>query len=204
MGWLDRFRKESKRGESVHLKGLPDPVFLGNFLVFNILAEKFGLKEERLAEFISSLPENIQELTKVWIFFYLAWLFKTYANSRYGTEFTNKLLLQAKSKLIKADKVVDGHGPGLSDMLEFWFSHLDEATNSIGTEVNGQEVPFEVFAALAFMALDPGSPFYRNASATTNMVEFDVGTALASAKDEAMKFIQASVDIGRPVEENLA
>ena len=202
MGWLDRFRKESKRRRSVHTKGLPDPVLLGNFLVFNILSKKFGIKEERLAEFTLDLPENIQGLTKVWILFYLAWLFKTYVNSKYGTEFTYKLLLHTKSKLKKADEVVGNEGTGLSDILEFWFSNLDKATNSIGTEINGQEVPFEVFAALAFMALDPGSPFYKNTSATTNMVEFDIGTALALAKDEAMKFIQASVDIGGAIEEN--
>jgi len=87
---------------------------------------------------------------------------------------------------------------GLGGTFSFWLGRLDDSTSNAGTKVEGMEVPFEVFAAMTFLALDESSPCYK--STETNGVEFDVGMALAAAKDAALPLIQNSVDIGGPVE----
>ena len=200
MGWFERLKGKlaTQSKPQFRAEGPPDAKFLGDFLAYQFLGDRFGLKEERFAQHVSDLPEKLRDLTKLWILFYLSWLFKMYAASKYGQGFASELLTQAKERFKKAESIEKGI-EGLDTTFEFWLSRLDDSTSHIGTEVNGVEVPFEVFAAMAFLALDASSPFYK--STDTNKIEFDVGIALAAAKDDAMALIKNSIEIGGPVKE---
>ena len=160
------------------------------------LNDDFGLKEEQFKQFAAEVPEELKDLTKLWTLFYLSWIFKLFAASKYGQEFSDQLLAQVSEQFQKAESL---GVEGLGSAFDFWLDRLDDSTKLAGTELEGVEVPFEVFAAMAFLALDASSPYYK--STETNRVEFDVAIAFASAKDAALPFIQSSVDLGGPVEE---
>lgn len=200
MGWFTKLKGKftKEKAPQFRPKGPPDPKFLGDFLAYQFLGDHFGLQEQQIDGFVSELPEEVRELTKLWILFYLSWLFKLYAASKYGQEFADDLVGQAKERFRKAETIQEGM-KGIDRTFEFWLNRLDDSTSHVGTEVQGVEVPFEVFAAMAFLALDASSPYYK--STDTNKIEFDVGIALAAAKDEAMSLIENSVDLGGPIEE---
>jgi hypothetical protein len=177
--------------------GPPDAKFLGDFLVYQFLKDRFGLQEQQLEGFVAKVPNELRELTKLWILFYLSWLFKLYAGSKYGNEFAEELQTQIKKRFEKVEHI-DDEMKGVGQTFEFWMERLDAQTPYANTKVQEIEVPFEVFAAMAFLALDESSPFYK--SPDTNNVEFDVGMAFESAKDETKSLIQNSIDLGGPVE----
>ena len=203
MGWFDKFRVKMNEETILRSEERPDPVFLGDFLVFNLLKPfpKFNIEEERLDELTLNLPENIRDLAKGWTMIYLAWLYKVYAFTKYGMEFTNRLLLEVREKLQKATNYEIN---GLWPILEYWFKNLDSATDNIGTQIDDVEVPYEVFAALAFIVLDSDSPYYKNPHPEPNTIGFDVGFILASVAQESKQVIQGLVDIGGPIEEILS
>ncbi|MCK4828751.1 hypothetical protein KA005_74155 [bacterium] len=200
MGWFSKLKGKFSKQQEPQFRpvGPPDAKFLGDFLVYQFLGDRFGLQEQQLEGFVAEVPNELRELTKLWILFYLSWLFKLYAASKYGNEFAEDLQAQIKERFEKAESIEDKM-KGIGQTFEFWMERLDDSTSHADTKVKGMEVPFEVFAAMAFLALDASSPFYK--STDTNNVEFDVGIAFASAKDEAMALIQNSVDLGGPVEE---
>jgi len=200
MGWFSKLKGKFSKQQEPQFRpvGPPDPKFLGDFLVYQFLGDRFGLQEQQLEGFVAEAPNELRELTKLWILFYLSWLFKLYAASKYGNEFAEELQAQIKERFEKAESIED-EMKGIGQTFEFWMERLDDATSHADTKLQGVEVPFEVFAAMAFLALDASSPFYK--SRDTNNVEFDVGIAFASAKDEAMVLIKNSVDLGGPVEE---
>lgn len=184
-------------GTGAQTKGTPDPLFLADFLVSNLLQprQKFNVRSERLTEALTNLPENVRELVRGWTKIYLAWLFKTYALKRYGVEFTNTLVQIVREKLQEEG----GEAKKLWSALEYWFTNLDNVTDRVGTSVDHWEIPFEVLVALCFMIFDADSPYYRKPSGETNMVEFDIGFILGSAAREAKQIIQQTIDAGRPV-----
>lgn len=201
MGWLSTLKKRLSEEKTPEFrpKGPPSPEFLGVFLVYHFLQkDHFGLKEDQFKEFAAELPEELKGLTKVWTLYYLSWVYKIYAESKYGHEFTHQLLKKAVEEFEKAESLQNGL-EGLGNTFSFWLSQLDDSTSHTGTKVEGMEVPFEAFAAMTFLALDESSPYYK--SPETNGVELDVAIAFASAKIAALPLIQGSVNIGSPVEE---
>jgi hypothetical protein len=176
--------------------GPPDPRFLGDFLVYTFLENHFELTEEQFQQFASELPGELKDLTKLWTLFYLSWIFKMYAASKFGQRFSDQLVTQAAEGFQKAESM---GLEGLDITFNFWLNRLDDSTSHIGTEVEGVEIPFEVYAAMAFLALDESSPYYK--STETDGVEIKLATAFSSAKDAALPLIQSSVDIGTSVEE---
>jgi len=191
MGWLDKLKRKNPSEDRARRKGSPDPVVLGNFLVVNLLGEAFGISEARSAALVAPLPEALRRLVALWIRIYLAWLFRVHASARYGREFGVLLIAQARAKLQQAESLHSHELADLGATVDFWFDALDNATSRMGTTVAGQEIPFDVFAALSFLALDPGSPFYQNRDPKTDGVEFDIGIALASAREDAMPTIES-------------
>jgi hypothetical protein len=184
--------------EEVRTKEPPDPMFLGDLLVINLLKpdHKFNIKEERLTEALSSLPDSIRDMVKDWVVIYLAWLFKARTLKKHGQEFTNRFLTYVREALERTA----GEAEGLWPVLEYWFANLDNVTDRAGKTVSHWEVPFEVLVAWCFMVFDTKSPYYRNPSAETNMVEFDIGFVLGSAAQEAKQTFQLTIDQGGPVE----
>jgi len=200
MGWFSKLKEQLTKQQEPQFRpvGAPDPKFLGDFLVYQFLGDKFRLQEQQLEGFVAELPQELKDLTKLWILFYLSWLFKLYAASKYGNEFADELQAHIKERFKKFESI-KVEMEGIGQTFEFWMDRLNDCTSHAGTEVQGMEVPFEVIAAIAFLVLDASSPFYK--STDTAKVEFDVGIAFESAKAETMAFIQKSVDIGGPVEE---
>jgi len=78
MGWFERLKGKLAEQSKPQFRagGPPDAKFLGDFLVYQFLDYRFGLKEEQFAQYVSDLPEELRDLTKLWILFYLSWLFK--------------------------------------------------------------------------------------------------------------------------------
>lgn len=176
-------------------KEQPRPDALGEFLIANLVKpkQKFNIEEERLIEVVSCLPENLRDMVKGWIVVYLAWLFKVYTLKRHGKEFMEKLLAVVQDRL---QKISDDKIKELWPTLEYWFTNLDKARCGGGKAAADWEVPFEVYAALCFMVFDKESPYYKNPSAETNMIEFDIGFILGSAAREAKQTIQEAIDLG--------
>jgi len=149
MGWLSNLkgRLSGDKAPKFSTTGSPDPKFLGDFMVYQFLGDHFGLKEEQFQQYASELPAELKGLTKLWTLFYLSWLFKLYAASKYGQEFSHQLLTQAEDRFKKAESLQEG-AEGLASAVTFWFGRLDDSTSHVGTKVEGTEVPFEVFAAM--------------------------------------------------------
>lgn len=177
MGWLNKLKSRlwQSKEPRFRMKGPPDPAFLGDFLVYQLLGDRFGLKEDSLVECVAEVPVDLREMTKLWILFYVAWLYKLYAASKYGQEFADELVSQAKQTLTKAASLAEGL-EGIDSAFQFWFDRLDDSTDHVGTKVQETEIPFEVFAALAFLTMDIESPFYKTTE--TNSTEFDVASAM--------------------------
>jgi len=178
------------KAEATLSSSVPDPKLLGDFLVYQLCTNKFNIGS-KLDNFVKELPENLQEVTESWIVIYLSWLYKTYAATKHGDLFTKKMLQQVCERLNRSESL--NKEGNFWKTFEFWFDKIDNATSMIGTEIKGTEVPFEVFVAMSFMASDAGSPYYKQKDFQDN--EFDVATALAVAKDEAMTFIQNTIDL---------
>src|SRR5713226_8629407 len=91
---------------------------------------------------------------------------------------------------------VEGYdGASFRRALEFWFDKLDSATTSLGAKFQDVEIPFEVFAAWTFLALDPDSP-YQGKSELPNRLDLAVADCLQKAKSAVMPLIKFSVEIG--------
>ena len=103
----------------------------------------------------------------------------------------------SRARLKKAEQLDPEH-PRLRETLDFWFTHLDGVTKHLGTKVGEFEVPLEYFAALVFLLLEEGSPYYGNKE-IHDKTELDVAEVLASAKDMAQNLIETCVAIGGPI-----
>jgi hypothetical protein len=152
-----------------------------------------------MEECVAELPNELREMTKFWILSYLSWILKAYAGSKYGDRFAEDLQTHAIKRFEKGESL-NPELQGLSYNFKFWMEHIEDNTHRAGVEVvEGVEIPFEVFVAMSFLALDEGSPFYH-AENIDGGLDFDVGIALELAKEKTIKLIAKAVDVGRPVE----
>jgi len=129
----------------------------------------------------------------------LAWTFRTLSAARYGQEFSQRMTSESL-RLLEKLRTIEPERGDLGSQLSFWFTTLDSATQHAGTKVMEVEVPVEYFAALAFLALDQASPYYRNGSVgdDTKLV-LDVADVLQSTRTAALGLLQSCVEIGGPV-----
>lgn len=175
----------------------PDPVFLGKFLVFSLLESRFGLSEHEVDGCVAELPEELKDLGKFWAKLYLAWIFRMCVRDKYGDAFTGKMMSEVDVLMSRAQEL-SGEENDLRNVFTFWFAKIDAVMPMAGKTIYGQVVPFEVFAAFAFLVSDSSSPYFNQAP--TNMVEFDVASALIKVKEKTLPSLQRAIEISAPVE----
>ena len=199
MGLWDKLTgKASKPPPQIRAMTAPDPIFLGKFLVFSLLESRFGLSEQETDGCVAELPEELKDPGKLWTKIYLAWIFRMLVKGKYGDAFTEAMMSEVDALMSRAQEL-SGEESGLRNVFTFWFAKIDAVMPMAGKEINGQVVPFEVFAALTFLVSDSSSPYF-NQEQITNIAEFDVASALIKAKDKVLPSLQRVVEIGALVE----
>jgi hypothetical protein len=186
MGLLDLFRQKK-----------PDPKFLGDFLSYQFFTAKFNLD---MSKYDKELPSILKPLIESWIMLYLAYVYRLLVTSKHGSDVGDAMWKNAIALFHKAEAIHKEQNSAVPT-LEYWMEKIDKATGEIGTEVNGITVPFEVFVAMTFLALDPASPFYIKNSLDIQKQcienEYEVAGALSQAKDDAMPLMQHVIETGR-------
>jgi hypothetical protein len=194
MAFLDSVRRWLGRKEPA--TGSRDPAFMGEALVYNLLINRFGLKDEDFSALTAALPPELQTVARAWILIYGCWLFRIALLEKYGQSFLQAALVSARRRLER--KIEEFDGTRLVQALEFWFGKLDDATSGLGTKFKGYELPMEVFAAWSFLALDADSPFFGK-SEVPNQLDLAVADCLEKAKSAVMGGIKFTVEVGRPL-----
>jgi hypothetical protein len=173
----------------------PEPEFMGEALVYNFLFDRFGLSD-KFAELTADLPIELKEPAKFWVVIYSCWLFRIALREKYGQSFLEAALVAARRRLER--KVEGFDGTPFVGALDFWFGKLDDATGSLGMKFKGYELPFEVFAAWSFLALDGDSPFFGK-SEVPDQLDLAVADCLEKAKSAVLDRIKFTVEVGRPL-----
>lgn len=179
----------------------PDAEFIGEFLAANFLFEHFGLKDDDFARLTGELPTELRGPAKLWIIIYACWLYRMTVKAKYGEAFFDAAIGATRRRL---GRKVDGFdGTDFIHALEFWFDKLDDATKSLGMKFQDVELPFEVFAAWSFLALDADSP-YQGKTEFSDQLDLAVADCLEKAKASTLRLIKFTVEIGGPLPENAA
>ena len=173
-----------------------DPAFLGDFLIFQLLGDKFKID---LASLGTELPAGLQESARGWVIIYLAWIFRTLASARYGRDFRERMMEAVRARLQRADELQPpADETTLAKTFDFWFDQLDKASEHAGAKVNYIEVPLVLLAALAFLVLDADSPYYKKHQIEDG-ADFSVAEVFESARIQAKGFIESAIEIGGPL-----
>ena len=172
---------------------------MGEFLALNFLFDHFGLKDEDFARLTNELPPELKRPAKLWITLYACWLYRMALKAKYGDSFFDAAFGATKRRL---ERKVDGFDRAeLIRGLEFWFDKLDSATESLGMKFQDMELPFEVFAAWSFLALDGDSP-HRGKTECSDQLDITVADCLEKAKAATLRLIRFTVEVGRPLPED--
>jgi hypothetical protein len=167
------------------------PQSFADFLVFEIVSNRFGLNLDDLAV---DVPPEVRDSVGVWILFYLCWLYQRLVLEEHGAPFRDEMLDLMRERLMRGNALEAGLGDDLVGAIDACFGALDRATSMIGTKVQDIDVPFEVFAAMALLVADGGSPYYGQES-LPNRIEFDVGHVLASAMEARRDYLYAATHV---------
>lgn len=177
----------------------PDTEFMGDALVYNFLFDRFRLTDDDFSRLTATLPPELKKPAKLWVVIYGTWLFREALRAKYGNEFVKEVLLAARRRL---DRKVEGFeeydGAFFVQALDFWFAQLDDATQGVGTKIQGVELPFELFAAWNFLTLDGDSPLFRQTSIPDHL-DLAVADCLEQGKSAILPFIKFAVEIGGPL-----
>lgn len=192
--WDKLKSKASKAPPQIRATTAPDPIFLGKFVVFSLLESRFGLTQQEIDECVAELPDELKVPGEMWAKLYLAWIFRMLVKRKYGDAFTEAMMSEVEVLMSRAQEL-SGEESGLLNIFTFWFAKIDAVTPMAGKEFKGKVVPFEVFAALAFLVSDSSSPYF-NKEQTTDMAEFEVASALIKTKDKALHSLERVVEIG--------
>ena len=194
MGLLSFFRRTQVQQPESLRQGPPDPVFMGDALVYAFVDNHFGLTDPALDELVFPLPEAIRDPARYWTILYLCWLFRMKLRAKYGEVFFAQAFKAASARLEKSDET-----KGFVKELSFWFEQFDNGAQSLGQKVQGVEIPMEYFAALALLGLSPDSPFFRRSDLAGGDIEFDLAAVLEKGKKATQALIEAAGEIGGPL-----
>lgn len=198
MRLFEFFRRSQKPVSFEALRsGQPDPVFIGDFLVFCFVDNHFGLSDADLKALTAPLPETLRGLAEFWITLYLCWILRTKVRAKYGDAFFAAAFESARARLALGEHLDRGTA-GLADALSYWFQQLDRASASIGQTVEGIPLPMEFFAALSFLALTRESPFFKQTEIPPGL-DLDVAEVLQRAKTAALQLIELVGEVGCPL-----
>lgn len=195
MGLFSFFRR--KPPESLR-KGFPDPAFMGEFLVHSFVDSHFGLSKADLDDLTAPLPDAIRDPARYWTVVYLCWVYRMKLRERYGDGFFQTAFQTARARFAVTEATTV-----FGDNLSFWFEQLDHAAANLGQSVKGVEIPMEYFAALAFLALSPDSPFFRQTE-FPDSIDFDFAAVLEKARQSTLRLIEVAGDIGGPLKDSQA
>jgi hypothetical protein len=174
----------------------PNEKFLGDFLLYNLMYNQFGFEGQWETIDTSDIPENIRGIAKAWAIIYLGWVYKTYAQSKYGKDSSDRIQAHFFER-IKNPASPCEEIQGLDIAFNFWFTKLDGLMgNNPESEYKDQPLPFECFAATLFLTLDPQSPHYGSEDIDTY---FDcvvgVGNFICVVKSKTIEFIKNSFNL---------
>ncbi len=157
----------------------PDADFMGEALAANFLVGHFQLKEDDFARLTSELPTELRGPARNWITIYACWLYRMSVRTKYGDAFFDAAFGATRRRLERKVDSIDG--TDFVRALEFWFDKLDDATKSLGMKFQDVELPFEVFAAWSFLALDADSP-HRGKTEFSDHLDLTVADCLERQK----------------------
>jgi len=159
-----------RKASSPDLEG---PQLMGDLLVYELFCDNFGVSPADLA---ASVPREFRELAEAWVRIYLAWIFRSLVAERCAGGAPD-VLDAVKSRLQRAkDPKAAEEFKALAESLEYWFKNLDQSATPSGTWAT----------ALVFLALDPGSPYYRKPDAQIpDEVDMGLAEVFEAAKAQA-------------------
>lgn len=198
MRLFEFFRRGQKPASFEALRsGPPDPVFVGDFLVYCVVDNHFGLSDTDLKALAAPLPETVRELSGFWITLYLCWILRAKVRAKYGAAFFEAAFEAGRARLALGEHLEAGTA-GFAEALSYWFQQLDGASANIGQTVEGIPLPMEFFAALSFLALTPESPFFKQTEFPPGL-DLEVAEVLERAKTAALQLIELVGEVGGPL-----
>jgi hypothetical protein len=198
---------------------ISDAQFFGDFLVGQqFMNIRFNIPEERFREFAIDVPDDLRESATLWSMFYLLWLMRMAFRLKCGTEFEAAMMQAAYGRLMGATQQL-----GLSTIsvpfaqaMRRWFDLFDECVDATFAlkPVGENDFPAaEWKVAIVLLIRDSSSPHFfdpaghtkeeisRAAAETTsrlNGVDLALATALAKAKNAALRFILLAPEMKPP------
>jgi uncharacterized protein len=191
-------------------RAFSDAQFFGDFLIGQrFMNIRFNISQEKFNEFFGDVPDDLRDLATSWSMFYLLWLMRMSFKQKRGSEFEAAMMRAAYGRLMGATQQL-----GLSTIsvpfalaMRQWFDLFDECVDTTLALKPAEENDFpaaEWKAAVGLLIGDRNSPYYfdpaghtkeeirRAATETTsrlNGVDLVLATALAKAKNSALRFI---------------
>jgi len=174
--------------------------FVGSFMCLQFYdGHHWQMSDEMLERYASLAGPGFHDLMRFWTLMYLAFVFRKCVTGLEGEEFEREMMTSLYSRLkqlpIKAGEV------NIGTTINCWMLCLDVATKPTGTYDVGEhkdvEMPACLFAALAFIKYDPGSPYYMRENPLMAIIDnpthpiAQVIKGLAKVHDEMLPRIQS-------------
>jgi hypothetical protein len=165
-----------------------------SFMAIQFLERGWDLPKELIDECLEGAGPDFRPVIRGWILVYCAWLFRLASIRQFRGTFEKDMMAALRVRLLKPEvaQVKD-----LVEMFEFWFGKLDIATSETMKEeaptINGEQVPSTYFAALAFIALDPNSPWHMDENAPNDAIA-GVAIAISRVQDRMIQTMPQLVE----------
>ena len=167
--------------------------FIGSFMLLQFYdGHHWQMSDEALNRYAVSAGPELGQLMRFWTLMYLAWLFRWCILGVHGAEF-EKAMMASFYERMKLAPVKPGEFD-IAAAIKYWFEHLDLAATAatekraIGEHADLQ-LPNTYYAALRFIAFDPGSLWYMRDDAPGDLQD-KVIFGLSKVHDEMLPHIQ--------------
>lgn len=173
--------------------------FVGSFMWLQFYdGHHWQMSDETLERYASSAGPEFHDLMRFWTLMYLAFVFRKCMAALEGEEFEKEMMTSLYSRLKQLPIKPEEFDIGTA--INYWMNYLDVATKRTGTYDVGEhkdvEMPACLFAALAFITYDPGSPYYMRDNAILGVIDnpkspiAQVIRGLAKVQDEMLPRIR--------------
>jgi hypothetical protein len=183
-----------------------NPAYLGNVLIFELVANRFSLDDRQFVELVAPLPEDLRGPAEHWIRMFLAWIYKRFVAATYGPEVAESMIQEVLNCLARGERSVASTKP-LREHLLFWTRKFDEVlpfhVEQVAPFSSADRPPFAITAAMLFLALDGSSPYHGNPNAPGAKEAADlVEATLLAAADTCFHQIVGMVHMGAMPKDN--